>query len=156
MKSRKTPVLRFLLWALLCVSLSAQNESVINWEGGFKLDVPDTWLRRNLRTKGLKLNSDDVQVSIETYTGITQSAQTERLRKEAESQGYAFKSERAFPINQVPTRELVLQKNGIFRIYYILMAGQRGFLWTVTSPSTDSEAFLEGKKMLSTFRVISN
>lgn len=128
-------------------------ENVVNWEGGFEVDIPDTWLRRDMKEAGLKLNADDVKILVETYSGLSQPAQITRLHEQTKEAGYHFRSERSFPINQVPAHEMIFFKNGKYKIYYVLMAGQRGFLWTVESESTDSEAFLEGQDILYSFRV---
>jgi hypothetical protein len=141
------------LFILLCTALAATAETVVNWENGFEVDLPQTWLRADLKEDGLKLNSEDVSIAIEPYSGLTQDAQIERLHKMAKEDGYHFKSERSLTINQVPAHEMIFHKDGRYKIYYVLMAGSRGFLWTIRSSATDSEAFLEGQDILSSFRI---
>jgi len=138
---------------LLLLTLGAQSETIVNWANGFEVDVPDTWLRRNMEQAGLKLSSDEVRMQVEPYSGITQDAQIKRLHKETKEQGYQFKSEKSLTINQVPAHEMIFFKDGHYRIFYVLMAGQSGFLWTIESESTDSEAFLQGQDILASFRI---
>lgn len=149
--SKMTAVLALALSLCLCGPMCA--EVLVNWEGGFEVEVPDFWLRRDLQDQGLKLNADDVHMQVETYSGLSQMAQVARLHQETKDAGYHFRSERSFPINQVPAHEMIFFKDGAYKIYYVLMAGQRGFLWTVTSPSTDSEAFMEGQDIIYSFQV---
>ncbi len=145
----------FLLSLWLVTQGAVQAETLVNWELGFEVDVPDTWLRRELGEQGLKLNADEVRMQVEPYSGITQDEQIKRLHKlTKEDEKYEFKSEKSFTINQVPAHEMIFFKDGEYKIYYVLMAGQRGFLWTIYSDSTDSEAFLEGQDVLASFRVV--
>lgn len=143
-----------LVAALLAfLTLSAQAEFLVNWELGVEMYVPDHWLRRDLKEQGVKLSSDQVRMEVVPFYGVTQQAQIQRLHKLTKEEGFQFKSERSFPLNQVPAHEMVFFKDGEYKIFYVLQAGQRGFLWTVHSRSTDSEAFLEGQEILNTFVV---
>lgn len=138
---------------LMLTTLPVQAETLANWELGFEVDVPDYWLRRDMKENGLKLNSDEVRMQVEPFTGMSQQEQIEQLHQSTKAEEFEFKSERSFTINQVPAHEMIFFKNGKYRIYYVLMAGQRGFLWTIYSESTDSEAFLEGQDVMASFRV---
>lgn len=141
------------LW--LIMQGAVQAETLVNWELGFEVDVPDTWLRRELGEQGLKLSADEVRMQVEPYSGISQDEQIKRLHElTKEEEEYEFKSEKSFTVNQVPAHEMIFFKNGEYKIYYVLMAGQRGFLWTIYSKSTDSDAFLEGQDVLASFRVM--
>ena len=153
MELRRNRLVKIATAFLLLLSLVAQAELLVNWELGVEMDVPDHWLRRDLKDQGIKLSSDEVRMELEPFSGITQQAQIERLHKLTKEDGYEFKSERSFPLNQVPTHEMVFFKDGSYKLFYVLQAGQRGFLWTVHSRSTDSEAFLEGQDILNTFVV---
>lgn len=137
----------------LLMSAPATAETVVNWENGFELEVPETWLRHDGKASGIKLNSEDVKIHIEPYSGVTQGGQIERLHKMYKGQDYEFKAERDFSINEVPTHEMVFYKDGKYKIFYVMMSGDRGFLWTVDSLSTDSDAFIQGQAVLSSFRV---
>lgn len=140
------------LAVLLSLSICwTQAEVVANWECGFQVEIPDTWLKRDLRERGVRFASDEVKVDIEPFSGITLPNQVARLQKERKAEGYEFKSEKHFSLNDVPCHEMIFYKNGRYTIYYVLMAAQRGFLWTVQSDSTDSTAFLESQAMLATF-----
>jgi hypothetical protein len=148
--------LRNALFCLLFCCLAqggALADTLVNWENGFEVDVPTTWLRQEGGAAGMKLASDDVRMSIEPYSGITQSAQIERLHKETKEQGYEFKSERSYPIHEVPAHEMIFYKDGRYLIYYVLMAGQRGFLITLQSEGTDSAAFRQAQDVIANFRV---
>ena len=138
---------------VLTLSLCCLGEVIANWECGFEVDVPDTWLRRDMKEAGLKLSSDEVRMQVEPFSGISYDGQVQRLHKETKAEGYQFKTERSYTLNQVPAHEMIFFKDGNYKIYYVLMAGQRGFLWTVLSESTDSEAFLEGQDIISSFLV---
>lgn len=142
------------LMFLLGLCLTVQAEVVTNWEGGFEVDIPDYWLRADLGSDGLMLNSDEVKMQVEPYSGITLDNQVERLRELAKEEKYRFRSERSFALNQTPAHELIYSRKGKYIIYYVLMAGDRGFLWTVTSDTTDSEAFLEGQQIIESFNVL--
>lgn len=140
------------LGVLLLLGMSwAQAEVVANWECGFQVEIPDTWLKRDLRDHGVRFASDEVKVDIEPFRGMTLPNQVSRLQRDRKSEGYQFKSEKQFTINEVPCHEMIFYKSGRYRIYYVLVAAERGFLWTITSDSTDSPAFLESQDMLSTF-----
>lgn len=141
-----------LILLLVCPAL-AQTETVVNWEGGFEVDVPDQWLRRDLGVDGLKLASERVRMHVEPYSGITLEGQIERLHELTKAEGYQFKTERSFVLNQTPAHEMIFFKDGEYKIYYVLMAGLRGFLWTVESDSTDSPAFLESQEIIYSFKV---
>ena len=141
-----------LLLVLLLTAL-APAEVVTNWENGFEVDIPHEWLRRDLGAEGLKLSQDRVRMQVEPYSGITLEGQIERLHQVTKADGYQFKTERSFVLNQTPAHEMIFFKNGEYKIYYVLMAGTRGFLWTVESESTDSEAFLEGQEIIYSFKV---
>ena len=138
---------------LLLMSSPLRAETLVNWELGFEVDVPDYWLRVNMKESGLKLNSDVGRMQVEPYGGMTQQELVAELHQRTKEEGFEFKTERSYAINQVPAHEMIFYKGGKYRIYYVLMAGQRGFLWTVLSESTDSEAFLEGQDVLASFRV---
>ena len=71
----------FLLSLWLVTQGAVQAETLVNWELGFEVDVPDTWLRRELGEQGLKLNADEVRMQVEPYSGITQDEQIKRLHK---------------------------------------------------------------------------
>lgn len=125
----------------------------MNWEGGFEVDVPDQWLRRDLGADGLKLSSERVRMDVVPYSGITLEGQIARLHEMTKAEGYHFKTERSFVLNQTPAHEMIFFKDGEYKIYYVLMAGLRGFLWTVESESTDSPAFLESQQIIYSFKV---
>jgi hypothetical protein len=137
--------------ALLCSLASA--EVVVNWEGGFEVDLPNSWLRRDLGADGLMLSSDRVRMQVEPYSGITLEGQIDRLHQLTKADRYEFKTERSFVLNQTPAHEMIFFKNGEYKIYYVVMAGVRGFLWTVESESTDSPAFLESQQIIYSFKV---
>ena len=92
-------------------------------------------------------------MQVEPYSGITLDGQIERLHEITKADGYQFKTERSFVLNQTPAHEMIFFKNGEYKIYYVLMAGTRGFLWTVESESTDSDAFLESQEIIYSFKV---
>lgn len=138
---------------LLSVGLT-QAEVLANWECGFQVQIPDTWLRRDLKGQGLKLASDEVRVDIEPYSGITYANQIQRLHKlTKEKEKMEFKSERDLQINGVSCHEMIFYRDGHYKIYYVFTTGERGFLWTVLSDSTDSPAFLESQDILNSFTV---
>lgn len=140
-----------ILVALLALPLLA--DTLVNWENGFEVEVPSTWLRHEGKQAGLKLNSEDVKIKIEPYIGVSQAGQIERLHKMYKAQDYEFKAERDLAINEVPTHEMVFFKDGKYKIFYVMMSGDRGFLWTIDSDSTDSDSFKEGQGILESFRV---
>lgn len=142
-----------LIMALMVSALPLSAETLVNWENGFEVEVPATWLRNEGKQAGLKLNSEDVRIKIEPYSGVDQAGQIERLHKMYKAKEYEFKAERDLVIHEVPTHEMVFFKDGKYRIFYVMMSGDRGFLWTVDSESTDSEAFEEGQGILESFRV---
>jgi hypothetical protein len=129
-------------------------DTVVNWELGIEVDVPPTWLRHEGGANGLKLASEDVRLDIVPYTGVTQAGQIERLHKETKAAGYQFKTERSYPIHEVPTHEMTFYKDGKYLIYYVLMAGSRGFLLTLRSEGTESPSFLEAQDIINNFRVL--
>ena len=93
-------------------------------------------------------------MQVEPFSGITLDNQIVRLHEVTKADGYQFKTERSFVLNQTPAHEMIFFKDGEYKIYYALMAGERGFLWTLESESTDSEAFLESQQILYSFKVI--
>lgn len=147
-------------WLLLLLAawLSAPGkaDTVVNWENGFEVQVPTIWLRWEGGAAGMKLALDDVQLEIVPFAGITQAAQIERLHRQSKESGYQFKTERSLVIQEVPGHEMIYFRQGKYLIYYVLMAGQRGFLLTLRSESTDSPAFLEAQEMITRFRVLPN
>lgn len=151
MKFRNT----LLVFFLACTLLSPSSADVIvNWENGFELELPSTWLRQEGGGEGVKLASDDVKLNIEPFAGVTMKHQIERLHAETKKDGFGFKKERTFTLHEVPAQEMIFYKNGRYKFYYVLMAGARGFLLTLTSDSTDSEAFLEAQDIVMGFRVL--
>jgi hypothetical protein len=147
---------RLLLLLLLCLwgATPLQADTLTNWELGFEIDVPTPWLRNEAGLEGLKLASDDVRLDIVPYSGLSQAAQIERLHKDTKTQGYQFKSEKSYPIHEVPAHEMVFYKDGQYLIYYVLMSGSRGFLITLRSQGQDSQAFRESQDIIPTFRVL--
>ena len=144
---------KIVLLSVLLLTVPAPAETVTNWENGFEVDIPHEWLRRDLGAEGLKLSQDRVRMQVEPYSGITLDGQIERLHEITKADGYQFKTERSFVLNQTPAHEMIFFKNGEYKIYYVLMAGTRGFLWTVESESTDSDAFLESQEIIYSFKV---
>lgn len=143
---------RSLAVLLLVLTCWAQAELLVNWECGFEVQIPDTWLRRDLKEQGLKLSSDDVRIDIEPYVGITYANQIQRLHKlTKEEQHMEFKSERDLQIHGVDCHEMIFYRNERYKIYYVFAAGQGGFLWTILSDSTDSPAFMESQGILDSF-----
>ncbi len=151
MKFRNMIVTLSLSWILI---VSAGADILVNWENGFELELPSTWLRQEGGVDGVKLASDDVKLIIEPYAGVTMKHQIERLHTETKRDGFNFKKERTFTLHEVPAQEMIFYKNGRYKFYYVLMAGSRGFLLTLTSDSTDSEAFLEAQDIVMGFRVL--
>lgn len=143
-----------LLLLCLCQPWPAAADTLTNWELGFEIEVPTTWLRNEGGANGLKLASEDVRIDITPYSGLTQSAQIERLHKSTKADGYEFKSERSYPIHEVPAHEMVFYRGGRYLIYYVLMAGSRGFLITLRSEGQDSGAFRESQSVIPSFRVM--
>lgn len=135
------------------LALPSLGETLVNWENGFEVEVPTEWLRYEGKADGIKLNSDDVKIKIEPYSGVTRAGQIERLHNMYKAQDYEFKAERDFAINEVPTHEMVFYKDGKYKIFYVMESGDRGFLWTIDSLSTDSKAFKEGQIILESFKV---
>lgn len=138
---------------MLSLTLGCLGETLVNWENGFEVEVPDVWLRRDMKAAGLKLSSDEVRMQVEPYFGITHNSQIQRLHDLTKKDGWRFKSEQDLSINGVPAHEMIFFKDGDYKIYYVVMAGERGFLWTVYSESTDSPAFLEGQDIISSFTI---
>lgn len=149
----RLPSYSLFVLTFLLVSALANAEVVTNWENGFEVDIPNEWLRRDLGADGLKLSEDRVRMHVEPYSGITLESQIERLHEITKADGYQFKTERSFVLNQTPAHEMIFFKDGEYKIYYVLMAGTRGFLWTVESESTDSPAFLESQEIIYSFKV---
>jgi hypothetical protein len=147
-------MLRKLIAAILLLSSPLWADTLANWELGFEVDVPTVWLRQEGGAAGTRLAYDDVRLDIEPYSGITQSAQIERLHHETKAAGYQFKSEKSFPIHEVPAHEMIFYKDGKYLIYYVLMAGSRGFLLTLRSEGQDSEAFRQAQDVIANFRVM--
>ena len=147
--------LPFLLTGLpfLLTGLPACAEPLVNWENGFEINLPATWLRQEGGAKGIKVASDDVRINFEPYFGTTMAEQIERLHKETKANGYQFKNERSYTIHEVPAHEMVFYRDGKYLIYYVLVAGHRGFLITLQSEGTDSVAFREAQDIISDFRV---
>lgn len=142
------------LITICTLTVSAWADVIVNWENGFEVDIPSTWLRQEGGLAGVKLASDDVKLNIEPYSGVTMQHQIERLHEEAKKDHYDFKTERTFTLHEVPAQEMIFYKNGRYKFYYVLMAGSRGFLMTLMSDSTDSEAFLEAQDIVMGFKVL--
>lgn len=149
MRAMRQIVLLFLLLSLSAV----QADTLVNWELGFEIDVPTTWLRQEGGANGLKLASEDVKLDIVPFSGLTLTAQIERLHKQTKADGYQFKSERSYALHEVPAHEMVFYKDGEYKIYHVLLAGSRGFLLTLRSQGMDSEAFKESQAAIGSFRV---
>lgn len=141
-----------LLFVLLSLS-AARADTLVNWELGFEIDVPTTWLRQEGGANGLKLASDDVRLDVVPYSGVSLAAEIERLHKQTKADGYQFKSEKSYALHEVPAHEMVFYRDGRYKIYQVLMAGSRGFLLTLTSEGTDSEAFRQAQDVIASFRV---
>ncbi|MCA9793272.1 MAG: hypothetical protein KC910_15790 [Candidatus Eremiobacteraeota bacterium] len=122
-------------------------------KSGFSLMVPEHWLHTRSDDRGLELARDDVHIQIVGFRGTTLEDEVKRLRALEREQESEFKEEKTVTVNEVPCHWMIFFQDDEYRIYYALLAGQRGFLWTVTSRSTDSKAFLEAQQMLESFRV---
>lgn len=152
--------MRYLLtFTLLCLTAVAawaepKTDTITNWELGFAVDIPTTWLRYEGKHDGAKFASEDIRLDVSPFTGMTQSQQIEALRKQAKQDRYEFKEEKSYPIMQVPAHEMVFYRNGKYLIYYVLMSGQRGFILTLRSDGTDTPAFLEAQSVIANFRVM--
>lgn len=148
--------MRYTLLSILLVLLLgavAQADMLVNWELGFEVDVPSSWLRQEGGASGLKLASDDVKITIEPYAGLTLAAEIERLRQQTKQDGYEFKNEKSYPIHEVPAHEMVFYKDGKYLIFYVLLSGSRGFLISLQSEGTESTAFGEAQTVIANFRV---
>lgn len=146
--------MRHLLLLFVLLSLSGvRADTLVNWELGFEIDVPTSWLRQEGGSNGLKLASEDVRIDIVPYSGVSLSTQIERLHKQTKADGYGFKSEKSYTLHEVPAHEMVFYKDGRYKIYHVLLAGARGFLLTLQSEGTDSQAFREAQDVISSFRV---
>ena len=143
-----------LLVLLVLLSGLAWADTLVNWEIGFEVDVPTTWLRQDGGASGLKLASEDVRLSVEPYFGVTQATQIERLRQQSKAAGYEFKNEKSYPIHEVPAHQMVFYKSGKYLIYYVLISGSRGILLTLNSEGTDSPSFQQAQDIISDFRVM--
>ncbi len=137
----------------LFLSLSSSADTIVNWEVGFEVTVPSTWLRQEGGASGVKLASGDVQLDIKPYTGVSLSEKIESLRKECKADRYLFKGERSYSLNEVPAHEMTFYRNGRYLIYHVLMAGQRGILLSLRSEGTESSHFREAQDVIGTFRV---
>lgn len=145
--------LRTLLLLFLLLG-PARADTLTNWDLGFEVEVPTTWLRQEGGLNGIKLASEDVRVDIAPFSDLSQSAKIERLHKDTKAGGYEFKSEKSYPIHEVPAHEMVFYKGGQYLIYYVLMSGSRGFLITLRSEGQDSDAFREAQSVIPSFRVM--
>ncbi len=145
--------LSLLILCLVTVS-AVKAETLVNWDLGYEIEVPNHWLRADLGPDGTQLSYDDVKISIEPFSGITMQGQIERVHQFDKEEGWGFRSEKSFTINEVPAHEIIYERGGKYRVSYVLLSGQRGFLWTFTSEGTDSEAFMEGQKILYGFVVM--
>lgn len=143
----------FSLLLLLLAPSAAWADTITNWELGFTVEVPTTWLRYEGGKGGLKLASEDVRLEVTPFGGVTLTTQIETLRQQAKAAGYQFKEEKSYPIMEVPAHEMVFYKDGKYLLYYVLLSGQRGFLVTLRSDGTDTPAFLEAQDVVSNFRV---
>jgi hypothetical protein len=132
----------------------AQADTLVNWQLGYEVDVPPTWLRQEGGANGTKLSSEDVRLDVVPFSGSSQSSEIARLHKETKAQGYQFKTERSFTVHEVPAHEMIFYRGGRYLIYYVLMSGQRGFLLSLRSDGTDSDAFHEAQDIISNFRVV--
>lgn len=140
---------------LLACTLFCSAETIFNQDCGFEVDLPDHWLYRDLGPGGLLLNSEEVRQQVEPYTGITLNNQIQRLHELTKQDGYQFKDEHSYMLNGYSAHEMVFFRKGKYKIYYVVGSGEDyGFLWTVQSDSTDSEAFLEGQSVIDSFRVL--
>lgn len=143
--------------ALLLLFLSAPPalaEQLINNEAGYLVTIPSTWLRWEGGIQGTKLASERVRMKVEPYRGISQAQQAERLIKLSKEQRYEIRSQKQTTVNFIPTIEIITMKDREYRIFYVLIAGDQGFLWTIDSPDTDSAPYMEGQGILSSFTVL--
>lgn len=145
----------FLLSLCLVLTLSpaAWADTIVNWEIGFEVTVPSSWLRQEGGAAGVKLASGDVKLDITPYSGATLSEKIESLRKESKADRLLFKGERSYVLHEVPAHEMTFYRGGRYLIYHVLMAGQRGFLLTLRSEGTDSSQFREAQDVIASFRV---
>ena len=154
-----TGITKFFLAMALVLSTFTGHcsaETVSNLECGFEVDLPDHWLLRDLGPEGLLLSSEEVRQQVEPYSGITLDNQIQRLHQLTKEDGYQFKQEQSYMLNGNSAHEMIFFKNGKYKIYYVVKSGdEQGFLWTVQSESTDSDAFLEGQSVIDSFRVLS-
>ncbi len=141
------------LCLVLTFSPAALADTIVNWEVGFEVTVPSSWLRQEGGATGVKLASGDVQLDITPYSGASLSEKIESLRKENKGDRQLFKGERSYTLHEVPAHEMTFYRNGKYRIYHVLMAGQRGILLTLRSEGTDSPQFREAQDVISSFRV---
>ncbi len=147
---------RTVLASLLAIILTATSnaDTITNWEVGFEVTVPSTWLRQEGGASGLKLASGDVKLDITPFNGTSLSEKIARMHKDTKADGYQFKTERSYTLHEVPAHEMTFYRDGKYLIYNVLMAGDRGILLTLRSEGTDSDDFRQAQDVLAGFRVI--
>ena len=141
-----------ILFSLFLSPLGA--EILTNFEGGFEVDVPDTWLYRDMRRDGIGLNSGEVHMTLQPYSDSSLLEKIKILHSVTKDEGYKLRSEQSFSFFGVPAHEIIFRrKKRNYRIYYVLKDRDRGFLWTIDSQSTDSREFLEAQQIISSLRI---
>ncbi len=147
---------RTLLTCLITLLLASSSfaDTITNWEVGFEVSIPSSWLRQEGGAAGVKLASGDVKLDITPFTGSTLAEKIARIHKERKPEGYEFKGERSYALNEVPAHEMTFYRDGKYLIYHVLMAGDRGILLTLRSVGTDSEDFHQAQDVISGFRVL--
>ena len=153
MKKILSPMLAAFFLSLI-IATQAGAEQLVNQDAGFSITIPSTWLRWEGGIAGTKVASERVRMKVEPYRGVSQAQLAERLIRQAKEQRYEIRSQKSTTVNYIPTQEIITIKDRIYKIYYVLIAGDKGYLWTIESPDTDSPAYLEGQGILSSFTVL--
>lgn len=149
-------ILKLFLILTIALPLCASAEPVTNWENGFEVDVPDNWLRRDMREQGLKLASEEVRMDIEPFIGMSMDEKIRMLHMLTKQDGHRFKNEHSFALNGLPAHEMVFQTRGKCAkvlIYYVIMDEDQGFLITQWSEDTVSQAFKDGQTIINSFQL---
>lgn len=138
----------------LCLLVSAQAETLTNWELGFEVSVPSTWLRWEGGVEGVKFASGDVKLDVTPFIAGSLAEKITQLHTDTKADGYQFKSEHSYALHKVPAHEMTFYRKGRYLIYTVVMAGDRGLLLTLRSVGTDSDDFRQAQDVLANFRVL--
>lgn len=144
----------FSLLLSLCLLISAQADTLTNWELGFEVTVPSTWLRWEGGIEGVKFASGDVKLDVTPFTAGSLKQKVSELHAQSKADRYQFKTERSYTLHEVPAHEMTFYRDGRYLIYNVLMAGDRGLLLTLRSVGTDSDDFRQAQDVLANFRVL--